>query len=240
MAHTGLPAHPGVYLQDIPPTGAGIRGDARPPRAPEHSSLLGLPDYRAHLHRTFALGTGSNGVFGAKLMWHHIPELERLAGELPEWAGLPRRDLLNALFADPSLVWVRRRDTIRQAVSLWRALQTRAWRQHLDDQATPVLLYSFLGIDHLVGWLRADDAGWQRFFESSGLRPLEIVYEDQLEVDAPGATEAVLEHIGVAAPAGWTPAHVMERQADGLSEAWVAAYHRDAARASRSTAMSAH
>lgn len=238
-ADTGLPAHPGDYLQDIPPTGAGIRDDVRPPRAAEHSSLWGLPDYRAHLERTFELGTGGNGVFGTKLMWHHLPELERLAGRLPEYAGLDRHELLRELFAGPRYVWVRRRDRVRQAVSLWRALQTRAWRAHLDDQASPALTYSFDGIDHLVELLRADDEGWQRFFETSKVPVLEVVYESHLEQDPKRTAGAVLNHIGIAAPYAWKPAEVMERQADGLSAAWVAAYHRDAAGASRSAALPA-
>jgi len=39
----------------------------------------------------------------------------------------------------------------------------------------------------------------------------------------------VLHHIGVAAPPGWRAPEVMQRQADALSEEWVAAYYRDAA-----------
>jgi LPS sulfotransferase NodH len=64
--------------------------------------------------------------------------LERLAGRPPEYAGLDRHELLRELFAGPRYVWVRRRDTVRQAVSLWRALQTRAWRQHLDELDGPI------------------------------------------------------------------------------------------------------
>lgn len=237
-ADTGLPAHPGDYLQDIPRTGAGIRDDVRPPRAPEHSSLQGLPDYRAHLERTFRLATGTNGVFGAKLMWHHLPDLEKLAGELPEYADLDRSQLLRKLFSEPSYVWVRRRDTVRQAVSMWRALQTRAWRQqHGDDGESAEPIYSFVGIDHLVQSLRADDEGWARFFAAPELPVLEVLYEDHLEQDRDRAVRAVLEHIGVEAPAGWKAAEVMERQADELSDAWVAAYHREAAPVAGSTAL---
>jgi LPS sulfotransferase NodH len=65
---TGLPPHPGDYLANLPRTGAGIRDDATPPRAPEHSSPRGLPSYREHLIRTFRLGATDNGVFGATLI----------------------------------------------------------------------------------------------------------------------------------------------------------------------------
>src|SRR5690349_13000702 len=72
-ALTGVPPHPGDYLQNLPRTGAGIRDDARPPRAPEHSSLLGLASYSEHLSRTFRLGSTDNGVFATKLMRRHLP-----------------------------------------------------------------------------------------------------------------------------------------------------------------------
>jgi trehalose 2-sulfotransferase len=229
-SETGLPPHPGDYLENLPRTGAGIRDDTRPPRAPEHSSLLGLSNYRDHLTRTFRLGTTANGVFGAKIMWQHLPDLRTLTAELPEYAHLELHELLGRLFHNPRYVWMTRRDKVRQAVSLWRALQTRSWRldaRHGDRPAE--LRYRFEGIDHLVRTLHADDAAWQEYFERHGIDALHVVYEDDLEPDADGAVRAVLRHIGVQPPAAWHARDVLERQADALSDDWVAAYHRDAA-----------
>lgn len=227
---TGLPPHPGDYLENLPRTGAGIRDDTTPPRAPEHSSLRGLPSYRHHLIRTFRLGATDNGVFGAKLMWRHLPDLQRLAGELPEYAGLDLYELLEQLFDHPRYVWVTRRDKVRQAVSLWRALQTRSWRMGPDGEKRDVeLRYRFEGIDHLVGSLRSDDERWQEFFDRHRVSPLRMVYEDDLEPDPAGAASAVLRYIGVRVPRHWQPHKVLERQADALSDQWVAAYHREAA-----------
>ena len=67
-------------------------------------------------------------MFGVKLMWNQLPDLEQHAAALPEFAGLAGSDLLDRLFVRPSYVWMRRRDKVRQAISLWRALQTRIWR----------------------------------------------------------------------------------------------------------------
>jgi trehalose 2-sulfotransferase len=243
-ADTGVPAHPGDYLGDLPRTGAGIRDDSTPPRAPEHSSLLGLPDYGAHLERTLELGTGPGGVFGAKLMWRHLAELQTLASRYrPEYGELDRHELLAALFSDPRYVWVTRRDKVRQAISLWRALQTRNWRlQHADDDSEAELHYSFRGIDHLVRSLSADDAGWEEFFHADAIAVKHVFYEDDLERDRGATVRAVLEHIGVTPPPDWRPAEVMQRQADSLTEEWVAAYHRDATRddAARDDAALAH
>ena len=79
----------------------------RTPRSPASRS------YAEHLERVRQWGTTPNGVFGAKLMWDHVGRLHRRAGDPLE------------LFGDPALVWVRRRDVVRQAISLWRAMQTQ-------------------------------------------------------------------------------------------------------------------
>jgi LPS sulfotransferase NodH len=148
---TGLPPHPGDYLGDLPPTGAGIRSNPAPPRAPEYSSLVGLSSYRDHLERTLRLGTTENGVFGAKLMWGHLPDMQTFARRLPEYESLELYELLEHLFDAPKYVWVTRGDKVRQAVSMWRALQTRSWRiDHGDDADQQLQLhYHFGGIDHL-------------------------------------------------------------------------------------------
>jgi LPS sulfotransferase NodH len=135
-AQTGLPPHPGDYLVGLPRTGAGIRDDSTPPQAPEYSDLRGLVGYREHLERTLRLGTTPNGVFATKLMWRQVPELRELAGGLPEYAGMDLAELLRQLLGDPVYVWMRRGDKVRQAISLWRALQTRTWRQEPTAEAS--------------------------------------------------------------------------------------------------------
>jgi len=227
---TGLPSHPGDYLDDLPRTGAGIRDDATPPRAPEHSSLAGLSNYRDHLERTFRLGTTDNGVFGAKIMWRHLGEFEQLAWTLPEYAGLERHELLERIFDGPRYVWVARADKVRQAVSLWRALQTRSWRlEHgAEDTRTVELHYRFEGIEHLVRALQAEDRTWGEFFDRHAIPVLRVGYEAELVPDRERTVRSVLHHVGVDPPANWHPAEVMQQQADELSDEWVDAYHRDA------------
>ncbi len=227
---TGLPPHPGDYLEGLPRTGAGIRDDETPPSAPEYSSLVGLSSYREHLQRTFALGTTDNGVFATKLMWRNLADVHVLASPLPEYRGLSIERLLDRLLDHPHYVWMTRRDKARQAVSLWRALQTRSWRREHPDQAQAPdsLRYSFEGIDHLVQSLQAEDERWRMFFATNRLAALEVLYEDGLERDRIATVDRVLAHIGVESPVGWTCPVRMFRQADELTERWVAAYEREA------------
>ena len=229
-AETGSPPHPGYFLAGLPRTGAGIRDDIRPTDAPEYSDLRSVDGWEEHLERTFRLGTSQDGVFGAKLMWNQLPDLKQHATALPEFAGLDGSELLERLLGRPSYVWMRRGDKVRQAISLWRALQTRTW--HAEHPAAgderPTLSYSFRGIEHLRRRLSADDEAWGRFFLHSLIQPLELSYEDDVSPDPAAAVARVMAHIEVDLPPGWEPDAGMAQQSDELNDEWLSAYHRDA------------
>jgi LPS sulfotransferase NodH len=235
QSDTGAPPHPGRFLEGAPRTGLGIRDDLTPPVAPAYSSLEGITDYREHLERTWVAGSTDNGVFAAKLMFNQLRELRALAGALPAYSGLDEGELLAALFSDPTYIWVTRRDKVRQAVSLWKALQNRRWRGG-EEGGRAQLQYRYDGIDHLVSLFEADDAGWRAHFSRYGITPLEIGYEDDLTRDPESTVRAALDWIGVSAPPGWRLDAPMVRQADALSEEWVASYHRDHAQHGSATA----
>lgn len=224
VAATGRPPRPEDYLDGLDDASAhALLGSAEPPEPPPYSSLAGVGGYGEHLRRVREWGTTANGVFGAKLMWDHIGRLQTLVGDRPE------RELLDELFERPRFVWVRRGDVVRQAVSLWRAMQTQSWRDDTADGSAAGVQprYCFRAVRHLAARLTAHDARWAELL--AGAPVLEVAYED-LTSDLPRAIGRTLDHLGVPVPDGVTaepPA--MRRQADALSEAWVAAYRRDAA-----------
>jgi LPS sulfotransferase NodH len=238
-AETGRPPHPGDFLEGLGPTGVGIRDDVRPPRAPGYSSLEDVPDYRVHLARTLARGTGPNGVFGAKIMFNQIAEVQALSSTLPECIGLHGAPLLESLIASASplrYVWARRSDTVRQAISMWKAVQTRSWRgDEPGDARRP--RYHFAAIDHLRARFEADEAGWERFFVLHGIEPLVVRYEADLDGDRASTVRAVLRFIGVTPPADLVTEPPLARQADALTDAWVAAYDRDRAERGRAAVV---
>jgi LPS sulfotransferase NodH len=191
--------------------------------APDYSSLDGIDDYAQHLRRSFALGTTPNGVFGAKLMWMHLGDFREFAGRLPAFRGLSLEELLPAVFPRPRYVWVTRRDKVRQAVSLWKAIQTEAWRGDADPAAHEPRFHRE-ALDHLVRMLADHDAHWESFFTRAGIEPLAISYEDDLSDGPEDAVRRVLRHLDLSVPPDWQlPAH-MSRQADERSERWVAQY----------------
>jgi len=226
---SGAPARGSDYLWDAP--GVDLQellGDDPEPPAPDYSSLAGVDDYREHLRRVLEWGTSDNGVFGAKIMWGHRADFLPLARSLPELHDLPERELLDALFPNLTYVWVRRGDTVRQAVSLWRAIQTQSWR---SDQAgeTREPVYHFEALHHLRRMLERNDTAWGRWFEERGLRPLELSYE-RIASDPANAVSAVLGELGVEAAVEReqeAAEAAMRRQSDELSDDWVARYFRE-------------
>jgi trehalose 2-sulfotransferase len=221
---TGRPLRPEDYLAGLSdPAALALIRAAAPPGPPPYSSLAGVASYEEHLRRVRDWGTTPNGVFGAKLMWDHVDHLQAVD------AGRPPAELLAELFDGPRYVWVRRGDVVRQAVSLWRAMQTQAWRH--DSGATEAGVrprYCFPALRHLVARLTDHDARWGGLLATVGAPVLRLSYEE-LTADLPGALERTARHIGVSVPTDRPPAApAMRRQADELSEAWVAAYARDA------------
>src|SRR5690348_4843448 len=117
---TGLPAQPRDYLPEL--------GDELGLPPLRHGDPL--PPFAERLAAAERAGTTPNGVFGAKVMWSYgAPVLAALGDSDAHW------------------VLVRRRDKLRQAISLWRAIQTRQW--NAGDAAAGEPVYSRVAIDAL-------------------------------------------------------------------------------------------
>src|SRR4051794_2597269 len=205
LSRTGLPRQPREYFEEV-----------------EDAELLGLlaptdpgtPDSSDPIPRALAEGTTPNGVFAAKLMWTHLHDL---AGRL----GRPARaELLAERFPDPRYVHVTRGDKVAQAVSLWRAVQTRAWRAgEVTENGHAV--YHAGAIGYLAGQLTDHDDAWRSWFAANRVEPMTIVYED-LVADTLASTSAVLDRLGVG-PAE-IPEPPLRRQGDDRSARWVERY----------------
>jgi LPS sulfotransferase NodH len=122
---------------------------------------------------------------------------------------------------------VTRRDKVRQAVSLWKAIQTEAWRGDANpNEHRPE--YHQAALDHLVHMLADHDAHWESFFGRTGIKPLVIEYERDLQDGGEQATRRVLRHLDLSVPPDWASPETMSRQADEVSERWVAQYRERA------------
>ena len=220
VPETGEPRRPLDYLVGLDdPEALALVADAPPHPPPRYSDLRSIGDYEEHLARVREMGTTPNGVFGAKIMWAHLEDLARRLGTDDKHA------LVDRLFDCPRLILVRREDTIRQAVSLWRAMQTQSWRAE-NETGSGEPHYSFSALHHLVEQLEAHDAAWERFLAGASQPVLALTYEE-VAADPAAAVRRTLEHVGGdAAQLGALPR--MRRQADERSDAWAERYARDA------------
>ena len=205
LAHSGLPRQPREYFERV--------------EDPKLLELLaptdpGTPDPGDPIPQALAEGTTDNGVFAAKLMWTHLLDLAERLGRPADAA------LLRERFPDPRYVHVTRRDKIAQAVSLWRAVQTRAWRAGAVTENGNAV-YHAGAIGYLAGQLFDQDDAWRTWFSANGVEPLTIVYEE-LAGDTHAATSAVLDHLDVG-PAE-VPDPPLRRQGDDRSARWVERY----------------
>ena len=243
---TGLAGHPQEYFEALRRSGVPRRpheyfDPERHPNiverlafremfegAPKPNPLWHPDTYGQYLEWALDEGTTPNGVFGAKLMWGYLGDFAELLRGIDGMAGRSLPDLLSRAFPGLRYVQITRRDKVRQAVSLWKAVQTQAWQLDAgasDDAHDGRVLepvFSFRAINYLMRQLTAHDASWDAYFLGLGYEPLKVTYEELAE-STEGVVHSVLEHLGIAAPDDLQigPPR-LSVQADEVSELWVA------------------
>lgn len=164
---------------------------------------MAIPDY---LGRLMEINTSPNGVFGLKAHYHqlHATVLSR---------GLELEDLL------PNLSYIRidRGDTIRQAISFSRALQTNSWSSGETQLRQPI--YSSAQIYARLKEIVEDELNWDSYFRERNISPLTISYEE-LEGSFPVTMRRVLDDLGLGEAADRIVAPSMKKQRDNITEDW--------------------
>ena len=181
--------------------------------------------FSAYLERLLHEGTSPNGIFGCKMMWDYLGDL------LPQLVGhavmetMTPHEILAATFPNLQYVWLRRRDTIRQGISYYRALETRIWRS-TDRGTEPVAdpPFNAQAIESLVQLCTWEDREWHDLFQRAGITPLVVSYEE-LAASPQGVAAAIVAFLGLPpAPSLEGRAWAHQRQADALTESWVQRY----------------
>lgn len=231
LQHSGVPRQPEEYFDRERHANIVQRLAFREmPSAqtrPKPNPLWSPETYDEYLAWALEQGTTPNGIFGAKLMWGYLDDFAQLLRGIDGLGSLPLPELLNRTFPDLRYVQITREDKVRQAVSLWKAVQTQSWRQE-DGRETGSAIepaFSFRAINYLVRQLTAHDASWDAYFLGLGHQPLKVTYEELAA--APGSVVTrVLAHLDIAVPVDIDcDAPGLEVQADSLSEDWVRRVH---------------
>jgi LPS sulfotransferase NodH len=207
---------------------------------PEWMQDLGVPGEadpasgrftRRYLEAVRAAGEAGTGVFGLRLMWESLAglsvQLDAFHPGLPDDAAR-----FAAAFGPPLYVHLSRADTLAQAVSYDKALQSGLWHREADgtvrEQVGPPRAagYDAARLAERVAMLEAQAAGWEAWFARHGIAPLRIAYTD-LIADPRGQVARVLAALGQPVEAAARLAPRTRKLADAESEAWIARFRRD-------------
>jgi LPS sulfotransferase NodH len=244
LRHSGRPRRPEEYFLGVEDQsirdhlGERAQGSEPTPRSP----LWSRAAYDRYLEWVMETGTTPNGVFGAKLMWGYFGDFVSLLRNVPAYRDLPLADLLGEVFPALTLVRVVRANKVRQAVSLWKAVQTATWREDqakskatsIEDDGSPPfktfieehrpqLRFHYQAIDHLLTQLLEEEASWDAFFEHTRIKPVLVLYEN-FEADYETSTLNLLSRLGLEPPADFSLEPRMKRQSDSVNDDWAKRY----------------
>ena len=240
LRHSGRPRRPEEYFGGMDDRsvldhlGERTVGDDPQPRSP----LWSRAAYDRYLDWAMETGTTGNGVFGAKLMWGYFEDFVSLLRNVPRYRDVPLEDLMTTVFPEVTFIRVVRANKIRQAVSLWKAVQTATWREQdaiqsasvgLDDSEPPYksfiqdhrpqLRFHYNAIAHLLDGILQEEASWDAFFEHCGISPILVLYEN-FAADYETSTVRVLERLRLSLPDAFAFEPRMKRQSDGINDDW--------------------
>lgn len=210
LENTGLAGIPGEYFWDDKKWG----------------EKWGVTDYTDFLNKVVEKSTTPNGVFGTKLMWGYFDRFIGKVRETPQFmeSELSAHDILNELYPNLHYIWIMRRDKVRQAVSLWKGLQTVVWWKRIGDPE-PILdnepKYNFEAIDYLAQEIMFHEAAWQEYFSQNNIIPFTVIYENLVLQYEETALE-IMDWLGIDYPDDlvFGPRRLL-KQSDAVSENWV-------------------
>lgn len=161
-----------------------------------------------------------NGIAGCRMFWNGWEAcLARLFAE-------KRSQALRTAFPGLRFVWLRRRDTLRQAVSFWRATTPTEQFRLPDDPTIPINTPPFdaRAIRQFLSLIERQDSLWRQWFAAERITPLEITYED-LDASPTATVRRVLDFLDVRADVA-TARPRITRQADEHTERYVEHFRR--------------
>jgi LPS sulfotransferase NodH len=154
--------------------------------------------------------TSSNGVFGMKMHYSQLLRVFR--------ARTPNPNLIGYLRKFDKLVWMRRRDRIRQAISQAVGMRTNVWSSEDSrfERDPQVNVHPYECIRALNAVCH-EDAGWEQLVQHAKLEVHEVWYED-LVSDYEPQLRRVLRHLGIEDSVAEIPQQPIERQSGPLNE----------------------
>lgn len=196
-----------------------------------------------YLEKVIAAGTTPNGVFGLKLHWHQIPALAAkfaiASGTQLKSPNTALNELLRSRFPTINYLWLRRRNTVAQGISYYRATHSGIWRVRRAGETRPSAAtaapFDFAEIDRFIKLVEDFDRNWNDFFTRQKIKPMVLIYEDFV-ADYENTIRAICKYLGVDSKEISIRPHAFRQQADSLSLEWERDYRQKKA---ASTAVNA-
>jgi trehalose 2-sulfotransferase len=135
----------------------------------------------------------ANHLFSSKMAHDHRAHLdELLSRHIADYEGI------DSIFPSHRWIFVKRKDLIGQAISLYFAEETGVWhlRQNQSSSAVVKAQYDFFSILSRLMILLANNFNWELYFQKKALLPLTIFYEDFV-ADRELALKLIAAYIGV-------------------------------------------
>ncbi len=175
-------------------------------------------------------GSSPNGFFSAKVFadnFHWLAE---------QVSGSPWPDGRSALagfftthFPGARFLSIRRRDKLRQGISLLKAMQSGLWH---STQKCKVLVrepyYHRQRIQWAISNIEQQEEELDSVFESLGIIPKTCFYEDIID-DLPGILSDIFDFAGVVLPVKELPRINLARLGNLQTDSWVKRYQREQA-----------
>jgi len=165
----------------------------------------------------FKLGTSANRRFAIKLFPIHLRETHDRFGTDFLFEMLSKHEI--------GLVFLERRDRLRQAISYHRGNVSKKWTSRLEGTGASAD-YDFAAILRSYAHLEDGYRFWSKYLGMMGLPYKHVVYEQVLEDPAP-FVEIVAAYMDVAPPAQ-VATSALKIQRDDLTEEWAVRFRSDA------------
>ena len=156
------------------------------------------------------------GLLAVKMLWSQVEACCRYPDFIPQLAGR-------------KIVVLRRRDVVRQGVSLYITRQTGSWASEVAPRRRPLeeVTYDREAIASSVARMELHNAMLERFLVAFGLEHLSVRYED-FAADPEAGSSRILDYLGLAPVTGPRPdAEVFRRQSTDLNEEFLARFLAD-------------
>ena len=208
-----------------------------------------LVPHHAYISKLLREGTTPNGVFGVKIMWNYLDTVIENLRTFPEYRELSAPEVFEAVFPNLSYIHITRKDKIRQAVSMAKAMQSNRWielEQWVLDERPPFfekhidwvefnrknvretrLEYDFNQIARFYEVFREQDEAWETYFKESNINPFMVTYESFVDGYETTALE-ILEFLKIEKPDELVLQRcALKRQNDSINKEWAQRFEEE-------------